>query len=63
MTIHDEKPHHRRWRYYQTIQTQARTYYLSLIEKDTCASHGRYQKEKYEKRNLRFFGYADETYK
>jgi len=39
------------------------TRYLTIIEKNACASFGRYQKKKYQKRNFRIFGNPNEIYK
>lgn|GEM_PF-5698918 len=63
MTIHNETARHQRFRYHQTIQTQARTYHLSLIKKNAGASHERPQNQEYEKTDLRFLRNPDETYK
>ena len=61
MTIHDEASRRQRFGYHQTIQTQARTSHLSLIEKDVGASHERPQDQEYEKTNLRFLRNPDKT--
>lgn len=63
MTIHDEASRHQRFGYHQTIQTQARTSYLIVVEKDACASHEWSQKKEYEKRDFRILRNSDETYK
>ena len=39
MTIHNETARRQRFGHYQTIQTQALTNYLNLIEKNAGASH------------------------
>jgi len=39
MTIHDEKPRHRRFGYHQTIQTQTLCCHWSIIEKNLGASY------------------------
>ena len=62
MTIHDETSRRQRFGYHQTIQTQARTYYLNLIEKNAGAGHQRHQKKKYEKRDFRILRNSVEKY-
>lgn len=63
MTIYDETSRRQRFGYHQTVQTQARTSYLSLTKKDARVGHERSQKKKHEERDLRFLRNPDETYK